>query len=58
MLVVVLLLPLSSAMDNSEFDHNGGGSRGGHPAEAAVAVVAGWTIETGGARYILYYSMV
>jgi hypothetical protein len=28
MLGVVLLLPLSSTMDNSEFDNNGGGGSG------------------------------
>ncbi len=35
-----MLLPLSSAMDNSEFDHGGGGGGGGSPAVAAVAAVA------------------
>ena len=41
MLVVVLLLPLSLAMDNSEFDHGGGGGGGGSlAAVAAAAVVA------------------
>jgi hypothetical protein len=29
MLVVVLLLPLSLAMDDGEFDHGGGGGSGG-----------------------------
>ncbi len=38
MLVVVLLLPLSLAIDNIEFDHGGGG--GGPAAAAAAAVVA------------------
>ncbi len=38
MLVVVLLLPLSLALDDCEFDHGGGGSGGGGLA-AAVAVV-------------------
>ncbi len=39
MLVVVLLLPLSLAMDNGEFDHGGGGGgSGGLAAEEAVAV--------------------
>jgi hypothetical protein len=37
--VVVLLLPLSLAMDDSEFDHGGGGGGGGGLA-AAAAVVA------------------
>ncbi len=40
MLVVLLLLPLSLAMDNGEFDHGGGGGGGGGPAAAAVAAVA------------------
>jgi hypothetical protein len=41
MLVVLLLLPLSSAMDNGKFDHGGGGGGGGSPvAVAAVAVAA------------------
>jgi hypothetical protein len=40
MLVVVLLLPLSLAIDDSEFDHcGGGGGGGGSVAAAAVAVV-------------------
>jgi hypothetical protein len=40
MLVVLLLLPLSLAMGNGEFDHGGGigGSRG--PLAAAAAAVA------------------
>jgi hypothetical protein len=38
-LVVLLLLPLSSAMDNGEFDHGGGGrGSGGLAAAEAVAV--------------------
>jgi hypothetical protein len=40
MLVVPLLLPLSSAMDNGEFDHGGGGGGGGSSAAVAAAVVA------------------
>jgi hypothetical protein len=40
MLVVVLLLPLSLATDNREFDHTGGGGGGGGPASAAAAAVA------------------
>ncbi len=41
MLVVVLLLPLSLAMDNIKFDHGGcGGSGGGLAAAAAAAVAA------------------
>jgi hypothetical protein len=39
MLAVLLLLPLSSAMDEGEFDHGGGGGGGGGPAAAAVAAV-------------------
>jgi hypothetical protein len=46
MLVVVLLLPLSLARDNGEFDHGGdGGGGGGLEAAAAAAVAAvddGW----------------
>jgi hypothetical protein len=40
MLVVVLLLPLSLAMDNSEFDHSCGGGGGGGLAAVAAAEVA------------------
>jgi hypothetical protein len=41
MLVVLLLLPLSLAMDDSKFDHGGvGGGGGGLVAAAAAAVVA------------------
>jgi hypothetical protein len=39
-LVVLLLLPLSLAMDDGEFDHGGGGGGGGGPAAAAAAAVA------------------
>ncbi len=39
MLVVLLLLPLSLAMDNGKFDHSGGGGGGGGPAAAAAAAV-------------------
>jgi hypothetical protein len=39
MLVVVLLLPLSLAMDNGEFNHGGGGGGGGGLAAAAAAAV-------------------
>ncbi len=45
MLVVLLLLPLSSAMDNGEFDHGGGGGGGGGLAAAAVAAVAGMDVD-------------
>jgi hypothetical protein len=38
--VVVLLLPLFSAMDNGKFDRGGGGVGGGGLAAAAVAAVA------------------
>ncbi len=38
--MVLLLLPLSSAMDNGEFDHGGGGEGGGGLAAAAAAAVA------------------
>jgi hypothetical protein len=37
--VVLLLLPLSSAMDNGEFDHGGGGGCGGGLAAATAAAV-------------------
>jgi hypothetical protein len=40
MLVVLLLLPLSSAMDNGKFNHSGGGGGSGSPVAAAVAAVA------------------
>jgi hypothetical protein len=41
MLVVLLLLPLSLAIDNGEFDHGrGGGGSGGHAAAAAVVGAA------------------
>jgi hypothetical protein len=41
MLVVLLLLPLSLAMDDGDFDHSGGGGGGGGSAavEAVVVVV-------------------
>jgi hypothetical protein len=35
--VVLLLLPISLAVDNGEFDHRGGGGSGGGLAAAAVA---------------------
>ncbi len=40
MLVVLLLLPLSLAMDDGKFDHGGGCGGGGGPAAAAAAAVA------------------
>ncbi len=41
MLVVLLLLPLSLAMDDGKFEHGGGsGGDGGSVAVAGVAVVA------------------
>ncbi len=40
MLVVLLLLPLNSAMNDGEFDHGGGGGGGGGPAAAAAVAVA------------------
>jgi hypothetical protein len=40
MLVVLLLLPLSLAMVDGEFDHGGGGGGGGGPEAAAAAAVA------------------
>jgi hypothetical protein len=38
--VVLLLLPLSLAFDDGEFEHSGGGGGGGGPAAVAVVVVA------------------
>ena len=40
MLLVVLLLPLSLSMYDSEFDHGCDGSGGGGPVAAAVAAAA------------------
>jgi hypothetical protein len=40
MLVVLLLLPLSLAIGNREFDHCSGGGGGGGPAAAAAVAVA------------------
>jgi hypothetical protein len=40
MLVVLLLLPLSLAMDDGKFDHGGGGGGGGGSAAVAGAAVA------------------
>ncbi len=39
MSMVLLLLPLSLAMDNGELDHGGGGGVGGSLAAAAAAAV-------------------
>jgi hypothetical protein len=36
-MAVLLLLPISLAVDNCEFDHGGGGGGGGGPAAAAAA---------------------
>ncbi len=38
--MVLLLLPLSSAIDNGKFDHGGGIGGGGGPAAAAAVAVA------------------
>ncbi len=38
--MVLLLLPISLAVDDGEFDHRGGGSGGGGPAAAAAAAGA------------------
>jgi hypothetical protein len=43
-LVVLLLLPLSLAMDDHEFDHGGGGGGGGGGGNPA-AVVAGAVVD-------------
>jgi hypothetical protein len=40
MLAMVLLLPLSLAMDNGEFNHDGGSGGGGGPVAVAAAAVA------------------
>jgi hypothetical protein len=40
MLVVLLLLPLSLAIDDGKFDHGGGGGGGGGPAAVASVAVA------------------
>ena len=39
MLVVLLLLPLSLAMDDGKFDHGGDGGGSGSPAAVAAAAV-------------------
>jgi hypothetical protein len=41
--VVLLLLPISLAVDDGEFDHHGGGGGGG--GRAAAAVVAGAAVD-------------
>ena len=38
--MLLLLVPLSLAMDDSKFDHGGGGVGGGGPVAAAVVAVA------------------
>ncbi len=48
MLVVLLLLPISLAVDDSEFDHGGCGGGGGSPAAAAAA--AGAAVDNGWRR--------
>ncbi len=40
MLVVLLLLPLSLAMEDGKFDHGGGGGGGGGSVAAAAAAVS------------------
>jgi hypothetical protein len=40
-LVVLLLLPLSLAMNDGKFDHGGGGGGGGSLVAAAAAAAAG-----------------
>jgi hypothetical protein len=40
MLVVLLWLPFSLAMDDGKFDHSGDGGGGGSPAAAAAAAAA------------------
>ncbi len=41
--MVLLLLPISLAVDDGEFDHHGGGGGGG--GRAAAAVVAGAAVD-------------
>jgi hypothetical protein len=41
--VVLLLLPISLAVDNGEFNHHGSGGSGGGPA--AVAAAAGAAVD-------------
>ncbi len=48
MLVVLLLLPLSLAMNDGEFDHGGGGGGGGGSAAAAAVAVVVWWMTIGG----------
>ncbi len=38
--MVLLLLPLFSAMNDGKFDHSGGGGGGGGPAAVTAAAVA------------------
>jgi hypothetical protein len=38
--VVLLLLPISLAVDDGEFNHRGGGGGGGGPAAVAAAATA------------------
>ncbi len=38
--MVLLLLPISLAVDDGEFNHHGGGGGGGGPAAAAAAAGA------------------
>ncbi len=45
MLVVLLLLPLSLAMNDGKFDHGGGGGGGGGPVAAAAAAVAAMDVD-------------
>jgi hypothetical protein len=47
MLVVVLLLPLSLAMDNGEFNNGGGGGGGGGGGLAAAAAAAVAAVDDG-----------
>ena len=45
MLVVLLLLPISLAVDDCEFDHGGGGGGGGSGGLVAAAAVAGGAVD-------------
>ncbi len=43
--MVLLLLPISLAVDDGEFDHRGGGGGGGSPAAAAAAAAGGAAVD-------------
>jgi hypothetical protein len=55
---VLLLLPLSLAMDDGEFDYGGGIGGGGGPAVAAAAAVAAMDKDWWQKRLAMRASMV